>query len=59
MARFGVVALFSYLLFIFYIFADNIYTGKAKLSEINMFTSDIADICGNFALAFMVHNAIT
>lgn len=53
LARFGVVALLCYMIFIFYIFLDNIISGRAKAhwSEMKYFTSDVATVMGNFALA--------
>ena len=44
-----------YVVFIFYIFIDNINNIKPNLDNLLLFTSDmstIANIIGNFALAF-------
>lgn len=51
--RFGVIPLISYLIFIIYIFFDNVGSGRVKKNwgEMKYFTSDIASVIGNFALS--------
>jgi sodium-coupled neutral amino acid transporter 9 len=60
LAEVGVVAIFSYGVFIIYIFFSNIQstTFEQHKSEITYFTFNISEPAGQFALAFMIHNAI-
>lgn len=62
MGRIGAVSIYAYLLLIFYLFFNNIHQGnltKEVVSEIKYFTPNVANILGNFAMAFSVHNSIT
>ncbi len=54
------MAIISYVIFIFYIFFDNVGSGNLSehISEVKIFTPKVADISGCFALAFVVHNVV-
>lgn len=55
--RIGAISLYAYIALIIYLFFDNIAEGNlgsAQVKEIELFTSDIANILGNFATAFNV-----
>lgn len=59
LAQYGVIAIISYVVFVIYIFINNLATGNAQAhwSEFKYFTSDIASIAGALALAFQIHSA--
>lgn len=61
MAKYGVIAIIAYFLFIFYIFFQNV--SKAGFQEkwetqMKYFTTDFGDIAGTFSLAFFLHNCV-
>ncbi|EAS02413.2 transmembrane amino acid transporter protein (macronuclear) [Tetrahymena thermophila SB210] len=60
LAHGGFFAIGMYVIFILYAFIDNAANGNLAehASDVKFFTGDIAAVGGNFALAFMVHNAI-
>ena len=61
-ARIGAFSLYAYIIFIIYIFFDNLASGRVEENwnkEMHQFTWDIGTIVGNFALAFLIQNTIT
>lgn len=63
-AGYGAAAVYLYLIFILYIFIENIYNGNLKnnlhnIEILNISADSISTIIGNFALAFMAHNAVS
>lgn len=60
LGRVGACSIYSYIILIIYLFADNAHSGTMSegVKDIKYFTKDIAFILGNFALAFCVHNSI-
>ncbi len=61
-SRIGACSIYCYVAFIIYVFIKHWADGKVDLSQVKSFSSDPKDIAssiGNFALAFMVHNAVT
>lgn len=64
LSEFGIISIFGFCLFIFYVFYDNIYIEETPLSAINdhLFTGHVKDLAligGNCALAFHMHTEIT
>lgn len=63
-AGYGAIAMYIYMAFILYIFFDNVAHDRItpNLKNLNLVSTDlsvIANIIGNFALAFQIHNSIT
>ena len=64
MAKYGIIAIAVYGLFIFYIFFKNIFSEDWDIHKnddklgLHSFTLNFADIAGNYALAFFIHNVI-
>jgi hypothetical protein len=56
MASGGFTSIVSYVVFIIYIFIENIHDGRVSdhIGDMKYFTGDVASIAGSFALAFMV-----
>jgi sodium-coupled neutral amino acid transporter 9 len=56
-ARIGTVALYCYMIFIIYIFVDNLASGnvgKYWERDMHLFSPNLIEIIGNFALGFMI-----
>jgi hypothetical protein len=55
-----VIAIISFIIFIFYIFFENLTQGRIadNIDKMTYFTDDVANLSGSFALAFMVHNVL-
>lgn len=60
LGRVGACSIYAYIILIIYLFIDNTASGtlKANIGETKYFTKDIANILGNYALAFQSHNCI-
>lgn len=65
----GFMALVGYAIFIFYLFIHNVISTKgfsvpvpvsynSPFKKITLFSSDIANVAGTFALSFMAHNVV-
>ncbi|CAK62184.1 unnamed protein product (macronuclear) [Paramecium tetraurelia] len=59
-AHYGVIALFAYGIFIIYIFIVNLASEdiSQKFEQITLWSWEFSQPAGQFALAFMIHNAI-
>ena len=58
----GLIAIFSFAVFIVYIVFDNLETGGIadNMDDVNYFVpSKAGNVAGTFAIAFMVHNGIS
>ena len=58
-AQFGIIALITYIGFIIYTFFSTVTSSDVQWVKLKYFSLDFIDLVGSFALAFMVHNAIT
>lgn len=61
LGKYGIVAIFSYFIFIIYIFIKNIMdeTFNSKLNDLKLFSNDFGGVTGTFSLAFFLHNSIS
>jgi sodium-coupled neutral amino acid transporter 9 len=61
LAKFGVISVLLYGLFILYSFIDNLQSGRVAAkwdSDLKYFSNDVAGVAGSFALAFFIHNCV-
>ncbi len=60
LAKYGVIAIMVYGLFIIYIFFKNVTSSgfSDRWGQMHMFTSDFSGVAGNFSLAFFLHNCV-
>lgn len=58
-AGIGVYAIYSYLIFIFYAFFNNIHNDRVhnEYQDINFWTWDIGNLAGTASLAFTIHTS--
>ena len=56
-AQFGVVPMVSFILFVIYIVFDNLAAGRIDVSNMNLYTWDIHEVAGIFAIAYYFHTA--
>lgn len=60
--RVGAISIYAYLVLILYLFIENAANDRINhdsVKTLDLFTPNVANILGNFAMAFAVHNAIT
>ena len=58
LAQIGIYVLCAYILFLFYVFFDNLAGFWENCEKINYFTMNVTEVSGAFSLAFFIHAAI-